>query len=66
MATTLMNTIIKAFDFDVITLDERNALIKTLYDLQSDQEFLQCLVACGVDNWDGYSEARKMKEGEDQ
>ena len=31
-------------------------------------EFLDCLKACGVDNWDGYSDAQEMMwpEGEDE
>ena len=29
-------------------------------------EFLNCLQACGVDNWDGYSDAHEMMEGEDE
>ena len=31
-------------------------------------EFLDCLKACGVDNWDGYFDAQEMMwpEGEDE
>ncbi|MGE7271398.1 hypothetical protein ACQKK5_08060 [Brevibacillus panacihumi] len=30
--------------------------------LLRDSEFLSCLEACGVDNWQGYSDAREMME----
>lgn len=33
--------------------------------LEKDQEFLNALRACGVDNWDGYSDAIEMVYGED-
>ena len=35
--------------------------------VQEDSEFLECLTAAGVDNWDGYSEAQEMMwpDGED-
>lgn len=35
--------------------------------VQEDSEFLECLKAAGVDNWDGYSEAQEMMwpDGED-
>ncbi|QVV96871.1 hypothetical protein [Kosakonia phage Kc166A] len=36
-----------------------------LVDVVGDSEFLNCLVAAGVDNWDGYSEARGMMERSD-
>lgn len=32
--------------------------------LLRDSEFLECLIACGVDNWEGYSDALKMMNGE--
>lgn len=42
-------------------------LKKKISDLESqlekcdkDIQFLNCLRACGVDNWEGYGEARKM------
>lgn len=36
---------------------------KEEYDtLKRDSEFLSCLEACGVDNWDGYYEAQLMME----
>jgi hypothetical protein len=31
-------------------------------ELVSDQIFLQALIACGVDNWDSYSDAQEMAE----
>lgn len=33
--------------------------------LEKDLEFLNALRACGVDNWDGYSDAVEMVYGED-
>ena len=33
--------------------------------LEKDLEFLNALKACGVDNWDGYSDAVEMVYGED-
>lgn len=40
-------------------------ITKGEYDsMQEDCDFLSCLEACGVDNWSGYDEARKMfREG---
>ena len=32
--------------------------------LLQDSEFLNCLEACGVDNWIGYGDAYEMFEGE--
>lgn len=31
--------------------------------LLEDSEFLQCLMAAGVDNWDGYDLAQEMCSG---
>lgn len=36
-----------------ITQEEYDELIE-------DSEFLNCLRSCGVDNWDGYSDAHNM------
>jgi len=41
-----------------ITMEEYEELIE-------DQEFLHCLRAAGVDNWDGYDEAIKMFQEEE-
>lgn len=41
-------------------LDKIKTLEKQLEDCNKDIQFLDCLRACGVDNWEGYSEARKM------
>lgn len=30
--------------------------------LNDDQDFLACLQGCGVDNWEGYSDAQEMFE----
>ena len=42
-----------------ISRDEYNMLLQ-------DSEFLNCLEACGVDNWIGYGDACEMMEGEDE
>lgn len=34
-------------------------------ELLADSEFLACLEACGVDNWEGYSDAAEMLEEEE-
>ena len=34
--------------------------------LKRDSEWLGCLEAAGVDNWDGYDEAREMMSDEDE
>lgn len=34
--------------------------------VQEESEFLNCLKACGVDNWDGYSDAHQMMWPEDE
>jgi len=40
-----------------LTQDEYNTLAK-------DQEFLRCLQAAGVDNWEGYEVACRMRADE--
>ena len=30
--------------------------------LQKDSDFLQCLYAMGLDNWEGYGEARRLQK----
>ncbi len=45
-------------DVVTITKDEYNKLKK-------DSDFLGCLVAAGVDNWEGYDYANEMFNGED-
>jgi hypothetical protein len=39
-----------------------------LIEAQEKVGFLECLKSCGVDNWDGYSDAQEMMwpEGEDE
>jgi hypothetical protein len=37
-----------------------NKLEKQLKKYDEDIRFLNCLRACGVDNWEGYDEARRM------
>lgn len=34
--------------------------------VQEESEFLNCLKACGVDNWDGYSDAQEMMWPEEE
>lgn len=41
-------------------------LEKQLKDCDEDVRFLECLRACGVDNWEGYGEARKMMRENDE
>jgi hypothetical protein len=49
---------------ETITID------KEMYDkLIEDSDFLSCLQCCGVDNWEGYSDAQEMYDeeyGEDE
>lgn len=35
-------------------------VIKIAEDMEKDVEFLGCLNAAGVDNWDGYEQAQEM------
>lgn len=37
-----------------------NTLEKRLEEYDEDIHFLECLRACGVDNWEGYDMAREM------
>ena len=41
---------------------EGYSLVKTdtLFQLQEDSDFLNCLESAGVDNWDGYDLAKEM------
>ena len=44
---------------------EMITITKEEYDeLKSDQSFLYCLQSCGVDNWEGYSDAQEMYQNE--
>lgn len=52
-------------DTVTITRDAWNDLQKYIQALEKDQEFLHALQACGVDNWEGYSDAVDMLEEED-
>lgn len=40
-------------------------LEKQIEEYDEDIQFLDCLRACGVDNWEGYDEARKMMRDND-
>ena len=37
-----------------------------LIEVNEKAEFLDCLKACGVDNWDGYSDAQEMMWPEEE
>lgn len=41
-------------------------LIEEIERLQDKEWFLNCLESCGVDNWQGYSDANEMYEEEDE
>ena len=65
-------SILKEFDQLMSHLNgEDNSMVEEfraeLEKVQEDSEFLECLKAAGVDNWDGYSEAQEMMwpDGED-
>lgn len=46
--------------------DEMITVTKMEYDqLLKDQEFLQALVAAGVDNWQGYDIAQDIRDGKE-
>lgn len=41
-------------------------ITKKEYDrLTKESQFLSCLEACGVDNWNGYGDAREMMDEEE-
>lgn len=52
---------------DTVTMarDAWNDVSAYIDKLEKDLEFLNALKACGVDNWDGYSDAVEMVYGED-
>ena len=52
-------------DTVTMTRDEWNDVHAYIDKLEKDLEFLNALKACGVDNWDGYSDAVEMVYGED-
>lgn len=48
-----------------IDTGEEIVVLKEAYEsFKEDSDFLDCLKACGVDNWCGYDEACEMKYGE--
>jgi hypothetical protein len=48
-------------------MEETVTISKSEYEnLLEAQEFLNCLEACGVDNWSGHSEARRMMSEEEE
>ena len=48
-----------------VTREAWNDMQAYIQSLEKDQEFLNALRACCVDNWDGYSDAIEMVYGED-
>ena len=43
--------------------EEMITITKAEYDgLVEDHDFLECLIAAGVDNWDGYDYAIEMRD----
>lgn len=49
------------------TTAETVTITRRKYDrLMKDSDMLACLEAAGVDNWDGYQEARRMHDPEDE
>ena len=52
-------------DTVTMTCDEWNDVNAYIAKLEKDLEFLEALKACGVDNWDGYSDVVEMVYGED-
>lgn len=48
-----------------VTREAWNDMQAYIQSLEKDQELLNALRACGVDNWDGYSAAIEMVYGED-
>lgn len=47
-------------------MDKNITITKKEYERLIDADlFLNCLKACGVDNWQGYGDAVDMMEGED-
>jgi len=58
----------KVEDFQRVVVEETVTISKAEYErLLEDSEFLSCLEAAGVDNWEGYSYAHEMmNEGEEE
>lgn len=52
-------------DTVTLTRDSWNNVNAYIDKLEKDLEFLNVLKACGVDNWDGYSDAIEMVYGEE-
>jgi hypothetical protein len=46
--------------FIIALLNDIKRLKVEIEGLEEDAEFLSCLEACGVDNWDGYGDAKQM------
>lgn len=54
-----------ASSVEAYTLKESGMTLLTkerFNDLLESEDFLQCLHACGVDNWEGYSDAQEMQD----
>lgn len=47
-------------------MEETIVITKSEYDaMQKQLDFLDCLEACGVDNWQGYDDAWEMMENDE-
>ncbi|URY10921.1 inihibitor of recBCD nuclease [Shigella phage ESh7] len=57
--------IIPKSDTVTMTRDACNDVSASIEKLEKDLELLNALRACGVDNWDGYSDAIEMVYGEE-
>jgi hypothetical protein len=44
-------------DGDTVTMSQ-----EAYEELKGDADFLRLLMACGVDNWEGYTQAQEMRE----
>ncbi len=42
-----------------------DSLLDYFQEMVKEREFLECLRAAGVDNWQGYSDAQQMMEDEE-
>lgn len=48
-------------------VSEKVTIDKDVYnELEERSDFLSCLEACGVDNWNGYSDARELMDEEEE
>lgn len=55
-----------AESYIVELLNKIKTLEKQLEHCDEDVRFLKCLLACGVDNWEGYDYAAKLMKDNDE